>query len=222
MNTSIASPAPATGQGSVLFFISVVLALWGGLVLTLAANGLMMVLPGRPPTPILIAIAVPVTAFAALYSSVPAVRDFALSLDLRLITAFQAWRILGGVFLALYAFDVLPGFFASLAGGGDVAVGLAAPFIVLALARDANYAASRRFVLFNLAGLFDFVVALGSGSLTALIGGGLAGTASMAPVNVLPLVMIPGFLVPIFIILHLVALAQSHQARKEARKEAGK
>lgn len=32
-----------------------------------------------------------------------------LGIDLRLLTAIQGWRVIGGMFLVLYAFDLLPG-----------------------------------------------------------------------------------------------------------------
>jgi hypothetical protein len=53
-------------------------------------------------------------------------------LDLRLLTALQGGRVIGFVFLALYAHGLLPGLFAWPAGLGDVLVGGAAPFVLLA------------------------------------------------------------------------------------------
>ncbi len=64
-------------------------------------------------------------------------RAFALGIDLRLLTAMQAWRVIGIMFLALYAFGSLPGLFAWPAGLGDAAVGFAAPFVLRALTAGA-------------------------------------------------------------------------------------
>lgn len=216
MNTSVAVAAEPGMDRPVLTLVFVVVALWGAGMTILAANGLMLPAGDGPPVPILIAILVPVLGFVALYQAVPRCRDFVLNLDLRLITAFQSWRILGGMFLAFYAYDLLPGLFAFPAGMGDAAVGIAAPFVVLALIRDPAFATSGRFVAFHLLGLLDFVVAVGSGSLIPIAGDMLGATIPMTPMNTLPLVMTPGFLVPLFIILHLIALIQSRQLKQEA------
>lgn len=70
--------------------------------------------------------------------------------------------MIGSVFLALYAFDLLPGLFAWPAGVGDVAVGSTAPFVVLAMVRGvATW--RRRVAWLNIAGLADFVGAVGTG-----------------------------------------------------------
>ena len=44
----------------------------------------------------------------------------------------QTWRVLGGTFLFLYAFDLRPALFAFPAGLGDMAVGVGAVFVLLA------------------------------------------------------------------------------------------
>src|SRR2546426_6245533 len=48
------------------------------------------------------------------------VRTLALRLDLRLLTAMQAWRVVGAMFLVLLSFGFLPGTFAWPAGIGDL------------------------------------------------------------------------------------------------------
>ncbi len=103
------------------------------------------------------------------------------------------------------------------AGLGDVALGLSAPLVVLALARDPGFAARRGFVVWNWLGLADFVVAFGtaalaSGAIPALVAGG----ATSAPMEVWPLFLFPGFFVPLFVFLHLTALFQVRAFRREA------
>jgi len=74
--------------------------------------------------------------------------------------------VIGAMFLALYAFGLLPGLFAWPAGLGDAAVGLAAPFVLLAMLRGApNW--PRRVAWLNIAGLVDFAGAIGTGVLTS-------------------------------------------------------
>src|SRR4051812_9650357 len=69
-------------------------------------------------------------------------------------------RVIGGVFLIVMALGHLPAAFALPAGLGDIAIGVAAPFVALRLARDPHGAGTRTAaVLFNVLGLLDFVVA---------------------------------------------------------------
>jgi hypothetical protein len=62
--------------------------------------------------------------FAVAYASSAKVRAVSFSLDLRLLTAIQAWRVIGGMFLVLMWFGLLPGMFAWPAGIGDLIVGV--------------------------------------------------------------------------------------------------
>jgi hypothetical protein len=52
------------------------------------------------------------------------------------IIGVQLYRVLGAIFLILYAADKMPGLFAWPAGIGDIIVGLLAPVVALAYARD--------------------------------------------------------------------------------------
>src|SRR5436309_12715882 len=92
--------------------------------------------PGRQPLALLTAIVVPPALFILVYRVSTEFQRFVLGLDLRLLTAVQSWRVLGGTFLFLYAFNLRPALFAFSAGLGDVAVGVAAvsstPFMTLA------------------------------------------------------------------------------------------
>ena len=173
--------------------------------------------PGPVFRPVLLAIFIPVTGLVLAYAALPRFRQWVLGLDLRLLTLFQAWRVIGFGFLPLYAYGVLPGLFAWPAGLGDVAIGLAAPFVAARLARDPAYAAGRGYLWFHIAGLLDFVAAAG----TAMLASGAfpaihAGLPTSAPMEVWPLFLFPGFGVPLFIALHFAALAQVVRARRAA------
>ena len=109
----------------------------------------------------------PVTAFLIAYRLFPAVRTFALNADLRFVTATQAWRFGGFAFLALYSHGVLPGYFAWPAGLGDMAIAAAAPWMLVGLARDPAFAASRTFVTWNVLGILDLIVAVTVGAVGA-------------------------------------------------------
>ena len=192
-----------------------VLALWFVVVLAAAFAGAFRVGPEDAPLPLLLGVAIPVAVFAAAYAASDRFRTYVLGLDLGLLTALQGWRVLGGGFLFLYAFDILPGLFAYPAGLGDVAIGAAAPFLAAALYTGG--VSRRRLVLWNWLGLFDFVVAFTTGILTS--GGAfglLTGAVSNAPMQQLPLLLVPAFAVPVFILVHFAALLQLRQARAAA------
>jgi hypothetical protein len=168
----------------------------------IGTTGALTAEPGPVFRPVLLAIFIPVTALVLAYAALPRFRHWVLGLDLRMLTP-------------LYAYGVLPGLFAWPAGLGDLAVGLAAPFVAARLARDPGYAASRGYLWFHLAGLIDFVAAAG----TAMLASGAfpaihAGLPNSAPMEVWPLFLFPGFGVPLFIALHFAALAQIVRARR--------
>ncbi len=195
--------------------VLIAVTLWGVAALTAIQTGFYQPSPGQLPLNFMIGSGVPVAAFLGLYATSTAFRDFVLGLDLRLLTIFQAWRVIGFAMLALFAYDLLPGLFAWPAGLGDVAVGLAAPFYALALMDRPETAASRSFVIWNWLGIFDFAVALvagiaASGAIPAITGAG----ATTAPMSVFPLALLPGFFVPLFFMAHLAALLQVGRLRK--------
>jgi hypothetical protein len=75
-----------------------------------------------------------VTGFLVAAQTIPAVRTYVEAQDLALLTALQGWRVIGSIFLVLWAYGQLPAVFALPAGLGDVAVGLVAPFAAIAVA----------------------------------------------------------------------------------------
>jgi hypothetical protein len=190
-----------------------VLAVWFALVFVLGASGAFARPPETPPLPILLGFTVPLLLFAATYWGWGAFRESVLAADLPLLTATQAWRAGGLGFLALYAHGVLPGLFAWPAGLGDIAIGVTAPWMALALVRDPAFVKSRLFVIWNLLGILDLVTAVGTGTLSSGFVAGLRGEVTTAPMAQLPLVLIPAYLVPLFIMFHVTALFQARHMR---------
>lgn len=107
----------------------------------------------------------------------------------------QIYRVAGVMFLwPFWASGALPTTFALIAGSGDILVGLAAPFVVIALVRNRPRAHSRA-VAWNYFGILDFVVAV-----TAAV---LSGSTNIGH---FPLVIVQLFVVPVGILLHIYSL----------------
>lgn len=210
-------PSPAASPGPTM---AVVLMVWFALVFLLGARGAFVTPSGAPPLPILVGFLAPLLAFFAGWRMSRRFRAFVLTVDLRLATAIQAWRFAGLGFLALYAQGVLPGLFAWPAGLGDIAIGITAPWQVLALLRRPGFAAGKSFMVWNLLGILDLLVAVGTGVLASGLVVGLAGETTTGPMAQLPLVLIPAYFVPIFIVLHVTALIQGRNLAANPGRQA--
>ncbi len=202
---------PTGNYAGVRLLVLVVLAVWLALVFLLGAKGAFVRPPEIPPLPIVLGVTVPLLGFVAAYLGSAAFRALILTADLRLLVAIQAWRAGGLAFLALQAHGILPGLFAWPAGLGDIAIGVTAPWVALALIRRPAFAASRLFLVWNLLGILDLIIAVTTGALSSGFVAGLVGQVTTAPMAQLPLVLIPAYLVPLFIMLHLTALLQARR-----------
>ena len=135
---------------------------------------------------------------------------------LRLTQPHQV-RVGGLVFLIALAVGQVPAAFALPAGLGDIAIGLAAPWVARGL-RDGT--GMRRAFWFNVAGLVDFVVAFAIGFLAAP---GRQQILHLAPttqqISMLPLVLIPTAGVPLLFALHVISLVKL-RARARTRAAA--
>jgi hypothetical protein len=196
------------GMGSA---VAVLVSAWLALVLVFASRGAFVAPPGAPPLGLLIGLTAPLSLFLGGYWISRSFREFVLSIDLRLIVAIQAWRWAGFGFLTLYTYRILPGLFAWTAGLGDMAIGITAPFVLLALVRKPEFAAGTRFLAWNLSGILDLAVAVSIGAVIPIFAPNLFGGVTTSPMSRLPLLLIPAFLVPMFLILHLTALFQARR-----------
>src|ERR1700716_2223146 len=120
------------------------------------------------------------------------------------LIAVESYRVVaGGVFLGLMFLTQLPAVFAIPAGAGDVLIGLTAFWAAAAL-RSGRLGPA---VAWNLLGIFDLVIAVTLGVMTTpgplhLINA----SPSTVLLSVLPLVMVPTFLVPLSFLIHVVSL----------------
>jgi hypothetical protein len=199
--------------------MGVVLAVWLAAVFLLGAAGGFSRPTGTAPIPILLGVTVPLVVFLVAYWSSARFRAFILTLNLPLAAAIQAWRVAGLGFLALYAHGILPGSFAWPAGLGDIAIGVTAPWVVLALIRRPGFAGSPTFVVWNLLGILDLVVAITTGALSPVLASSAPGAVTTGPMAQLPLVLIPAYLVPLFVMLHLAALFQARRHAPIKRRQ---
>ena len=154
-------------------------------------------------------------AFLALLLS-PALRRTLDAASLPAMIGVQLYRAIGLVFLVLLAQGQLPAHFALPAGWGDIAIGVAAPLVALALARGAPGALPLA-VSWNVLGLLDLVVAVGMGTgfLAPLLAPELGSRVPpAAAMGIFPMILVPTFAVPVSVLLHLLALGRlRHGAR---------
>jgi hypothetical protein len=114
----------------------------------------------------------------------------------------------GIVFLAAMVLGLLPALFAVPAGLGDIAVGIAAPFVGRRVEQGRGTA-----TWFTVLGIIDLVLALALG---ALIGFQLLPSIPPAPtIGSLPIVLVPTVAVPVLLILHITTLAGHRAARQQ-------
>lgn len=208
--------APMDKSSALRPILAGVLALWLGLTIFLGARGVFSGAADSPPLAIFIGFALPLMSFFSAYRWSDTFRAFVLGVDLRLAAAVQAWRWAGFGFLALYAHGLLPALFAFPAGLGDMAVAISAPWMMLGLVRDPSFVTSRRYVIWNLLGILDLVVAVSTGALCSGFLPGLTGKITTSPMSQLPLVLIPVYFVPLFMMLHFTALSQSRNWARSA------
>jgi hypothetical protein len=96
--------------------IAIGLAVWASLAVLLAQAGIFQLEIDGIPVAIFAAIAIPVTGFLVAAQTIPAVRTYVEAQDLALLTALQGWRVIGSIFLVLWAYGQLPAVFALPAG----------------------------------------------------------------------------------------------------------
>ncbi len=143
----------------------------------------------------------PTIFFAILFALLPSVRQWAQGLNLAMLTLPHAWRTVGFSFLAAWAFGVLPVSFAAPAGFGDFAIGIAAPFVAVALWLKWAHAIKATVWLHTL-GLIDLTVAIYIGSTGLLVPEDKM--SLIDPMSTFPLVVIPTVFVPLLVLSHVM------------------
>jgi len=153
--------------------------------------------------PIIIGVAVPISA-GLLLLLVPGFRAVVDHVDVSWLMAIQMFRAFGYVFLILFDLNMVSKWFALGAGYGDILVGLLAPVATYLWVQKARFAKS--FAIFwNVLGIIDLLVVAVPLYLLSLPALNNLGPNSEL-MNYFPMVMIPTFIAPLFIVLHFYSL----------------
>ena len=185
--------------------VAAALILWLTFVWTLALQGRFVPEPGTPRllqivvvlVPMIILIIISALTLLTRSQTVAAAVDAA---PLWWLIAYQMFRVNGGViFLPLWYYGFLPGFFALPAGIGDTLTGLFAIVAVVALWRDAPLARPLAYAV-NVFGMADLIYAISMGV-----------TSTLTPprqTSHVSLVMVPTFGVPLAFVVHCLSIWQ--------------
>jgi hypothetical protein len=179
------------------------IAAWFVFAVSAASLNLFKGDPAVPPLGIGLAALIPIAVFLLWFRASRGFREFVLSLNPRTLTFVQSWRLGGFTFLVLYSAGILPGAFALPAGWGDIAIGATAPLVAMGLV---SFSRRGAFILWQIVGMFDLVLAVTMGAVTSMLWPHGVNTAVMAA---LPLSLIPTFVVPLLLMLHITCIAQA-------------
>lgn len=194
--------APGDLRGRVL----TALAAWLAVAVALAALGVFATSYHRPVPVIAAGIVLPIVVGVRLLRRPGGLNRLLDSIEPRSLVGVQLYRVIGVVFIIAWAAGRMPAIFALPAGVGDVAVGLAAPFVAARLG-DGTLRSRRIAIGWNIAGIVDLAmaVALGAATSPTPVWPTLLGHPNPL-ISRLPFVLIPIFAVPLSVLLHVVTL----------------
>ena len=212
-------------RGAARTVIAVLLA-WLAVDVVLGAAGVFAASPTTWVPFIALGIAVPLVAGIVLLARPGSVQHFVDSIPLDRLIGVQVYRAAGVIFLIAWAAGRMPGVFALPAGIGDIAVGVAAPFVAArvrsGLDAPETAARTRRLAIsWNFLGIADLVVAVALGFLSSPSHFQLlASDLPNALISRMPYVLIPTFAVPLSILLHVAALRRLRATERVAPRPA--
>ena len=186
--------------------VAAALVAWMTIVWTLAARGVLAQTPGASqfhsagmivvPS---IALVIVALALVVRSSTITAAIDAA---PLWWLISYQAYRIMGFIFVRLWWQGFLPTYFALPAGIGDTLTGALAIVAVVAFLRRWPAATSLGYAV-NLFGIADLVNAITMGVLSTM-----SASNQVSPMLLYPLVIVPSFGVPLAFIIHALSIWQ--------------
>jgi len=179
------------------------IAVWFVFALTASGLHLFRTAPNKPPLLFGLAALTPLVLFLVWFAASAGFRQFTMTLNPRVLTWVQSWRLDGFVLLVLATYGILPSLFALSAGWGDIAIGATAVLVGLKLATPDH---RKSFIAWQVLGIADLVNALALGALANVINPHGIPTDAM---TVLPMSLIPTFAVPLFMMFHIICIAQA-------------
>ena len=182
--------------------IPIIILFAAGLTLFLGIRGTYIHAPGTFP-PMVLGVVVPLSV-GVLLLLVPGFRAIVDRVDVSWLMAIQMLRVFGYIFLILFDLNMLSKWFALGAGYGDVLVGLLAPVATYLWVQKTRHAKSFA-IVWNVLGILDFLANAVPSYLISLPAVNNVGPSSEL-MNYFPMVMIPAFIAPLFIVLHFYSL----------------
>jgi hypothetical protein len=202
---SVYVAAPWRNNRRLATTVAAALAAWFVVIVACGATGALDATRGTGPVGVGIAVAVPVAVLSYVSMRAGALRDTLGTAPLGVLIGVHAIRMLGVLFVLLFWSGRLPAPFAPAAGWGDVLVGVTAlPVAYLAVTRAPGWRPA--VIVWNAVGLLDLVdaIVLGVASAPGIpFGFGSQGVGSNL-MTALPWILIPCFMVPLLVHLHLL------------------
>ena len=154
---------------------------------------------------IIVTVVTPTIIFGLLFMVFSNFRKWTQSLNIAMLTLPHAWRTIGYLFLVQWFYGLLPAGFAAPAGFGDFIVGIAAPFVAVAVWLQWKYAI-RYAIIFHIFGAIDLVLAISTG--TSAFGVLPENLHVIDPLTAFPTVIIPVSFVPLLLMSHFMVFAK--------------
>jgi hypothetical protein len=208
---------PEADQAKALWSVSTLLIGW--FIVAAATSIAGFYRPSSGPPTIQYGLLTPIVVGVLAFLTWPLLRRIVASVPSTWLVGVQFYRVLGVIFVVLYAGRHLPGIFALPAGVGDTLVGVLAPFVAASFARSPEESA-RRVRLWNMLGIADLVIAVTLGFLTSP--SPLQMAAFDRPsglIAMFPLSLIPVFAVPLSILLHIASLQKLRHEQRAGSRE---
>ncbi len=182
-----------------------VLGAWFELVLAIGAAGALDPARGLGAPGLGLTVGLPIAALVCAFFAVASIKNAMLATPLPALVAVNAIRIIpGAIFIVLYAARRLPASFGPSAGWGDIFAGVTAFPLAWSMARLGSRVRALA-LLWNTIGIADLIAAIALGALSAP--GPLqmfAGPPTSAIMTTLTWLIIPGFIVPSLVFIHVV------------------
>ena len=174
--------------------------------------------PDIPPTHLALFLVTPMIGFMGAYVLSAHFRVWTHSIRLSIIVGAHAWRYVGIGFVIAFLLGYLPPQFGIPEGVGDI---IAAVFsLPLAFSLHRGKPVRTAFIVWNIFGLVDLLSAITMGILYSQGSFGiLRDGVSTALMTMFPIHLIPTFFVPLFILLHILALVRSGEVPRSQSRE---